>query len=51
MRMAAHVDRYALKEVAGVRGVKRIDLRMLGSVKVIQIVALNGLSEKRQTQR
>jgi hypothetical protein len=41
--MAAHIDEIALKQKAGVRGMQRIDLRMLRAVQKIDVVSLNGL--------
>ena len=48
--MAAHVHHLAQKCVARVGGMQRIDLRVLGRVEIIYIVALDGLIEKGQPQ-
>ena len=48
--MPAHVDQIALENILGVRRMQRIDLRVLGAVEIIRIVALNRLMEKRQPQ-
>src|SRR5712692_1334345 len=51
MRMPAHIHQVALKQIARVIRMQRLDLRMLGGVQVISIVALDGLMEERQAQR
>ena len=50
MGMAAHIYHLAKENVARVHGMQRIDLGMLSPVKIVDIVALNGLIEKRQSQ-
>jgi len=47
--MAAHVHYFPHKGVSGVVGVERLDLRVLGSGEVVDVVALDGLIEKRQS--
>jgi hypothetical protein len=49
--LAAHINQVAEEQIAGVSGMEGIDLGMLGAVEVVEIVALNGLMEKRKTQR
>src|SRR5712692_8496840 len=51
MRMPAHIHQVALKQIARVIRMQRLDLRMLGGVQVVSIVALDGLMEERQAQR
>ncbi len=48
MRMAAHVHELALKHVARVARMRRIDERVLRSIDVVRVVALNSLVQKRQ---
>ena len=49
--MAAHIDQVALKDVARVIRMQRIDLRVFGAVEIVRIVALNGLVQKRKTEQ
>ena len=51
MRVAAHVDQIAERNVVRVIGVQGFDLRVLGAVQVENVVALNGLMEKGNTQQ
>ena len=51
MRVALHANHAPLKRVVSVIGMQRIDLRVLGAVKIVEIVALDGLIEKRRPQR
>src|SRR5690348_4517237 len=46
MRMAAHIDHIAKEDIARVIGMERIDLRVLGSSQIVDVIALNGLTEK-----
>ena len=48
MRMPAHIGQLASEDVAGVLGMQRIDLRVLRAIKIVKIVALNGLMQKRK---
>ena len=50
MRMAPHVHHLAQKNVAGVHWMQWIDLRVLGAIEVINIVALDSLVEKWEPQ-
>ena len=49
--MAAHVHGDAQKHVAGVVGMQRIDLRVLGAGEIVDVVALNRLVEKGQAKQ
>jgi hypothetical protein len=49
--LAAHIHQIAEEEIPGVSGMEGVDLGVLGAVEVVEIVALNGLMEKRKTQR
>ena len=49
--MAAHVHGHALKHVASMRGMQRIDLRVFGALQVIKVVALDGLVEERKAEQ
>ncbi len=51
MRVAPHVDRAALKNVASVSRMKRLDLGVLGAFQIVEIVALDRLVQKRKTER
>jgi len=48
--MAAHIHHLALENVAGVQRMQRVNLRVLGAIEIVDIVALDGLIEKRQSQ-
>ena len=48
--MPAHVHFLPKKDVPRMGGMQRIDLRTLRALKVIKIVALNGLIQERQAQ-
>jgi len=50
MWMPAHVHHLTKKEIACVRGMQRIDLRVLRPVQIVDVVALDRLVEKRQPQ-
>ena len=50
MWMAAHVHKIALKFESRVVWMQRIDLRVLRSIQVVRIVALNRLKQKRNPQ-
>ena len=50
MRVALHRHDLTQEDIAGVVGMQRINLRMLRSRQVINVVALNGLVEKRDAQ-
>ena len=49
--MAAHVGEHASEDVARVLRMQRIDLRVLGAIEIVKVVALNGLMQKRKAQR
>ena len=51
MRVSAHVDHPPQKGVLRMIRMQRIDLCMLGSVKVVDIVALNRLTEEWKAHR
>ncbi len=51
MRMAAHVNHLAQIGIAHMRGMQWIYLSVLRAGKVVYVVALNGLIEKRQTHQ
>src|SRR5690242_10138845 len=48
MRMASHIDHIAQEYITRVIGMQRIDLRVLGSGQIVDVIALNGLIEKRK---
>ena len=48
MRMAAHIHHLAKENVAGVQRMQRLNLRVLSAVKIVDIVALDGLVEKKE---
>ena len=50
MGLPAHVHQIPKEEIARVSRMEGIDLGMLSAVEVVEIVALNGLMEKRQTE-
>ena len=50
MRMAAHIHHLAQENVADVQRMERVDLRVLSAVKIVDIVALNGLIEERKPE-
>lgn len=50
MRLAAHVDHAAQERSERVVGMQRLDLRVLGFGQIVDVVALNGLVQKRQPQ-
>ena len=51
VRMAPHLDHIAQEDIPRVIRVRRVNLRVLSPVQVINVVALNCLVQKRQTQR
>ena len=51
VRMPTHVHHVAEKNITSVVRMQRLNLRVLRAVKIIDIVALNRLVEKRQAQR
>ena len=48
--MPSHVHHLPKKRVARMIGMQRIDLRVLSSIKIIDVVPLNGLVEEWQAQ-
>ena len=50
MRLSAHIDIAAHEDVRGVLGMQRLDLRVGGLGEIEDVVALEGLVEKRQAQ-
>ena len=48
--MAAHIHHLAQENVAGVHGMERIDLSVLGAIEIINVVALYGLIEERESE-
>ncbi len=50
VRLSAHIDIAAHEDVGGVLGMERLDLRVGGLGEIEDVVALEGLVEKRQAQ-
>ena len=48
--MAFHIDHVSLKHVANVDGMGRVDLGVLGAVEVVDVVALDTLTQKWRPQ-
>ena len=51
MRMSPHVHDSAHERVARMRGMQWIDLRVLRSIDIVDVVTLNGLIQERKPQR
>ena len=50
MRLATHVDVAAHKDILGVHGMQRVNLRVGGFGEIQDVVALQGLVEEGQAQ-
>lgn len=50
MRMPAHIHCPAQENIAGVRRMQRIDLRVLRAIEIVDVVALDGLIEEGESQ-